>query len=352
MSHEYKYRLFIIGKCTEGDGDEPLPVVNPATEEEIGLVPQGTVQDIRTAVHAARVAFDEGPWGRATPKERALTLGRMADIIERRFDELVELNIAEAGSTRLLAHGLQIGAPLEAIRDYADRVLPQYQFDTPMMPYIGSNGLAGIGQGVIQREAIGVAALITPYNFPFFLNVFKLAPALAAGCTAVLKPAPDTPLEALILGEIALEAGLPPGVLNIVTGDAEASAELTRNPEIDLVSFTGSDAVGRAVYQQAGNTLKRVVLELGGKSANLILDDADLDKALPGIVMNFTIHAGQGCALLTRTLVHRSRIDEVSTAIKGFLDQVTVGNPADESVAMGPLISARHRERVERLIRN
>jgi aldehyde dehydrogenase (NAD+) len=351
MSHEYNYRLFIDGEWTEGSGDEALPVFNPATEDEIGRVPQGTVQDIRSAVRAARVAFDEGPWGRSTPKERALTLGRMADIIERRFDELVELNIAEAGSTRMLARGLQIGAPLEAMRDYADRVLPQYRFDTPMMPYIGSGGLAGIGQGVIQREAIGVAALITPYNFPFFLNVFKVAPALAAGCTAVLKPAPDTPLEALILGEIAQEAGLPPGVLNIVTGDADASAELTRHPDIDLVSFTGSDAVGRAVHQQAGNTLKRVVLELGGKSANLILDDADIEKALPGIVMHFTMHAGQGCALLTRTLVHRSLIDEVTAALKGVLDQITVGDPADESVSMGPLISSRHRERVEGLIR-
>jgi aldehyde dehydrogenase (NAD+) len=140
-------------------------------------------------------------------------------------------------------------------------------------------------------------------------------------------------------------------VLNIVTGDADASAELTRHPDIDLVSFTGSDVVGRAVHQQAGSTLKRVVLELGGKSANLILDDADIEKALPGIVMNFTTHAGQGCALLTRTLVHRSLIDEVTAALKGVLDQVTVGNPADESVAMGPLISARHRERVEGLIR-
>jgi aldehyde dehydrogenase (NAD+) len=151
MGHEYNYQLFIDGEWTEGTGDEALPVLNPATEDEIGRVPQGTVQDIRTAVRAARVAFDEGPWGRSTPKERALTLGRMAEIIERRFDELVELNIAEAGSTRMLASALQIGAPLEAIRDYADRVLPQYRFDTPMMPYIGANGLAGIGQGVIQR---------------------------------------------------------------------------------------------------------------------------------------------------------------------------------------------------------
>jgi acyl-CoA reductase-like NAD-dependent aldehyde dehydrogenase len=351
MTHEYTYRLFIDGEWTEGSGNAALSVINPATEETIGLVPQGSIEDVRAAIRAARTAFDEGPWGRSTPKDRAAVLSRMADIIEGRFDELVELNIAEAGTTRQLARALQVGAPLEAIRDYADRVLPQYQFDTPMMPYIGSGGLAGIGQGVIQREAIGVAALITPYNFPFFLNVFKLAPALAAGCTVVLKPSPDTPLEALILGEIAEEAGLPPGALNIVTGDVDASAELTRHPAVDMVSFTGSDMVGRAVQRQAGDTFKRVVLELGGKSANLILEDADIDKAIPGIVMNFTMHAGQGCALLTRTLVHRSLIDEVAAGIKGVLDQMIVGDPADESVSMGPLISARQRERVEDLIR-
>jgi aldehyde dehydrogenase (NAD+) len=351
MTHQYTYRLFIDGAWTEGSGSAALPVINPATEEAIGLVPQGSVDDVRAAIRAARTAFDEGAWGRSTPKDRGAVLARMADIIERRFDELVELNIAEAGTTRQLARALQIGAPLEAIRDYADRVLPQYQFDTPMMPYVGSNGLAGIGQGVVQREAIGVAALITPYNFPFFLNIFKLAPALAAGCTVVLKPSPDTPLEALILGEIAEEAGLPPGVLNIVTGDVDASTELTRHAGVDMVSFTGSNMVGRRVHQQAGDTLKRVVLELGGKSANVILDDADVDKAIPGIFMNFTMHAGQGCALLTRCVVHRSLIDHVAAAIKGVLDQVVVGNPSDDSVSMGPLITAHQRDRVEDLIR-
>jgi len=351
MTHQYTYRLFIDGQWTNGTGHDELKVVNPATEEVIGVVPEGTVADAHAAILAARKAFDEGPWGKSSPRDRAVVLSRMADVIERRFDELVELDIAEAGSTRHLAHALQIGAPLEAIRDFADRVLPQYQFDQPMMPFIGANGLAGIGQGVIQREAMGVAALITPYNFPLFLNVFKVAPALAAGCTVVLKPSPDTPLEALILGEIAEEAGLPPGVLNIVTGGPEASAALTTHPAVDMVSFTGSDGVGRAVYKQAGDTLKRVVLELGGKSANVILEDADLEKVIPGIVMNFTMHAGQGCALLTRSLIHRSRFEEVTAGVTAYLDQLTVGDPADDAVTMGPLINARHRDRVEALIR-
>jgi acyl-CoA reductase-like NAD-dependent aldehyde dehydrogenase len=350
VAQDLTYRLYIDGKWVDASGDETLTVINPATEAEIGVVPQATVADARAAIKAARTAFDEGPWGRSTPMERAAVIARMADILQRRWDELIELNIAEAGSTRMLAQFLQVGAPLEHLRDYAERVLPSYQFDTPMMPYIGAGGMAGIGQGVVQREAIGVAALITPYNFPLFLNVFKLGPALAAGCTTVLKPSPDTPLEALILGEIAEEAGLPPGVLNIVTGDIDASAELTRNPMVDMVSFTGSDAVGRRVYAQASDTLKRVVLELGGKSANIVFEDADLAKVVPNVIQNFTIHAGQGCSLLTRTLVHESLFDELVGQIKSGLDQVKVGDPADDSVGMGPLISAAQRERVEALV--
>jgi aldehyde dehydrogenase (NAD+) len=351
MAQDLTYRLFINGEWLDGSGSETVTVINPATEAVIGAVPIGTVADAQAAVRAARAAFDDGPWGRSTPKERAAVLLRMADILQRRWEELIALNIAEAGSTRALAEFLQVGAPLEHLRDFAERVLPSYQFDTPMMPYIGAGGHAGIGQGIVQREAIGVATLITPYNFPLFLNVFKLGPALAAGCAVILKPSPETPLEALILGEVAQEAGLPPGVLNIVTGDIEASAELTRNPMVDMVSFTGSDAVGRKVYAQGTDTFKRVVLELGGKSANILLDDADLGKAAADVIANFTIHAGQGCSLLTRTLVHESRFDELVALVKAGLDHVKVGDPADQSVTMGPLISAAQRERVETLVR-
>jgi aldehyde dehydrogenase (NAD+) len=348
---DLSYQLFIDGRYVESSGDATSAVTNPATEEQIGLVPVGTVADARRAVAAARTAFDEGPWGRSTPQQRARVLGAMADIMTRRYPELVDLNIAEAGSIRPLAEFLQVGVPIEHLRDFAERLLYKYDFETPQQPYVGAGGLAGIGQGIVQREAIGVASLITPYNFPLFLNVFKLAPALAAGCTVILKPSPDTPLEALILGEIADEAGLPPGVLNIVTGDLEASAELTTNPAIDMVSFTGSDAVGRKVYTQASDTLKRVVLELGGKSANILFEDADVEKALPQIVMNFTTHAGQGCSLQTRTLVHESIFDDVVNGVKTALDHIKVGNPADPTVTMGPLISAAQRGRVEALIK-
>jgi acyl-CoA reductase-like NAD-dependent aldehyde dehydrogenase len=350
MTQDLTYRLFIDGAYVDAAGEQTIAVVNPATEQQIGVVPEGSVEDSRRAITAARKAFDEGPWGRSTPRERAAVLGRMADIMQRRFAELVDLNIAEAGSIRPLAEFLQVGVPIEHLRDFADRVLYKYDFETPLPPYIGAGGQAGIGQGVIQREAIGVVSLITAYNFPLFLNLFKLGPALAAGCTVVLKPSPDTPLEALILGEIADEAGLPPGVLNIVTGGIEASAQLTTHPAVDMVSFTGSDAVGRKVYAQASETLKRVVLELGGKSANVIFGDVDLEQVVPNVIQNFTIHSGQGCSLLTRTLVHESLFDDLVNSIKAALDHIKIGDPADPTVTLGPLISAAQRSRVEALV--
>jgi acyl-CoA reductase-like NAD-dependent aldehyde dehydrogenase len=351
MTGEPTSRLFLDGAWTEGgDGDAWIDVRNPATEEIIGRVPQGTPSDVRRAIEAARRAFDEGPWPRMPHRERAAVMLRMAEAMERRLPELLELNIAEAGSIRALAESIQVGIPLAHFRDMAERIMPSFAWETPLATTISGPGL-GIGQGVRRREPFGVTALISAYNFPFFLSIMKLAPALAAGCTVVLKPAPTTPLEVLILGEFAEEAGLPPGVLNIVTGDVDAGRELTTNPMVDLVSFTGSDAVGRMVYGQAAGTLKKVVLELGGKSAVIISDDADLDKAMRDSVFGMTIHAGQGCANMTRTLVHRSRHDELVERLTGALAHVQVGDPADPGTAMGPLISEAQRDKVEKLIR-
>ena len=347
MSDLTTYRLYIDGTWVDSDGGEQVEVVNPATEEIVGRVPQATRTDVVRAVEAARRAFDEGPWPRTTPAERAVVLRRMAEIMQRRFAEIVELNMAEAGSIRPLAESIQVGIPLAHFADTAERVIPTFAWETPLMPFVG----AGIGQGVLRREPYGVVALVSAYNFPFFLSVMKLGPALAAGCTVVLKPAPTTPLETFLLAEIADEAGLPPGVLNVVTGDIDAGQELTTNPMVDLVSFTGSDTVGRMVYGQAAPTLKKVVLELGGKSANIICDDADLDRAAMDVIRGITIHAGQGCSLLTRTLVHRSRHDELVEKVTAMLAHVKVGDPAAPDTAMGPLISEAQRDKVEKLIR-
>jgi aldehyde dehydrogenase (NAD+) len=243
MADTLTYKLYIDGQWVESTGDETLDVTNPATEETFATVPQATAADVDRAVAAARKAFDEGPWPQMSPRERGQIMVRMGEAFDRRRSELVDLNIREAGSIRPLAEFLQVGIPIEHFIDMAEHTLLEFKFEEAMLPYIGQ----GIGQGVISREPFGVAGLISAYNFPFFLNLFKLAPALASGCTTVLKPSPYTPLEAFIIGEIADEAGLPPGVLNIVTGDVAAGEALTRHRDVDLVSFTGSDAVGRKV---------------------------------------------------------------------------------------------------------
>lgn len=354
MDVDLSYQLYIGGQWSDAQDGEVVEVINPATEEIIARVPQATAADVTRAIRSAREAFDSGPWPRMTPRQRSAMLVRFADALERRRDDLVELNITEAGSARQLAEALQVDIPLAHFRDTAERVLLSFAFEQPMLPTVGQGLLPtvgqGLSQGVLLREPAGVASLISAYNFPLFLNLFKLAPALASGCTAVLKPAPTTPLEALVLGEIADEAGLPPGVLNVVTGDVSAGLEMTTSPLVDLVSFTGSDGVGRLVAEQAAPTLKRVVLELGGKSANIICEDADLSKALPSVIQGIVTHAGQGCALLTRTLVHRSRYDELVQMLTATLAFITVGDPADPATMMGPLISAAQRDKVESLI--
>ncbi|BBX66427.1 aldehyde dehydrogenase [Mycobacterium saskatchewanense] len=340
------YSLYINGRWVEGAATDPLVVLNPATGEPIAEVPNGTVADAQLAIQAARRAFDDGPWPRWSPRQRSTVLSRMAQRLRARYDDLVDLSIVEAGSTRTLAPSFQVGIPIERFTDVVERVLPRFDFETALLPLVTDS----LGQGVVLREPAGVASLITAYNFPLFLNLSKIAPALAAGCTAVLKPSPYTPLEALILGEIAAEADLPEGVLNIVTGATDASHELTVNPMVDIVSFTGSVEVGRYVNRQAADTFKRVVLELGGKSANIICPDADLDRAAIDVVAGMTIHAGQGCSLLTRTLVHHSRHDELVERVTRTLGQLTVGDPADCATDMGPLIREAQRTKVEAMI--
>ncbi|MET8978790.1 aldehyde dehydrogenase family protein [Streptomyces sp. NPDC004539] len=347
--YAFSTQLYIDGRRTDGRADTPLVVRNPATEEPVAEVPDATPDDVRRAVEAARRAFDEGPWPRTHPRERAAVLLRMAEEMERRLPELVAVNMAEAGSVRALAETLQTRVPVAHLRDMAERVMPAFGWERPMDPTPVPG--VGISQGVLRREAFGVCALVSAYNFPFFLSMMKVIPALAAGCTAVLKPAPATPLESLLIGDFADAAGLPPGVLNIVTGDAEAGRVLTTHPMVDLVSFTGSDTVGRLVYAQAAASLKKVVLELGGKSANLVRADADLAGAVRSALSGIVTHAGQGCSLLTRTLVHASVHDEFVDRLTEALGAVRVGDPADPATTMGPLISAAQRDKVEKLIR-
>jgi aldehyde dehydrogenase (NAD+) len=338
--------LYIDGGWVNGGGDEILHVVNPATEELIATVPQATPADIDLAVGAARRAFDEGPWPRMRPVERAAVLSAMAAEFDRRRAELVELNITEAGSTRMLSEFLQVGTPIDHFTDLAERVLPSFDFEQPVLPVVGH----GIGQGVVVREPYGVAALITAFNFPFLLNLAKIGPALAAGCTAVLKCSPYTPLEALVIGEIAETAGLPAGVLNIVTGGVAAGEALTRHPGVDIISFTGSDTVGRKVYAQGAETLKKVVLELGGKSANIILPDADLQKAVAGGVQACFLNSGQSCDAPTRMFVQRAQHDQAVAIAKAAAEATKAGDPNVKGTSIGPVVNEAQFRKIQRLI--
>jgi aldehyde dehydrogenase (NAD+) len=339
-------RLYIGGVWVEASTDEALAVVNPATEEVFAHVPQATVADIDRAVAAARRAFDEGPWPRMSPRERSDALVRFVQTIIDRREELVELIIAEAGAARPIAGALQFDAGLRYASWFAERAATfPYEESLPVQ-----SGPRGLGQGVILKEPIGVVAAITAFNYPMYLNLAKVVPALAVGCTVVLKPSPYTPLEAFALGEIADAAGLPPGVLNVVTGDVPASERLTTHPGVDMVSFTGSDVVGKKIMGQAAEGLKKVVLELGGKSPNIVFAGSNLDTFAASAAYTFTIHCGQGCALPTRIMAERSIYDDVVERLTAALAKITVGDPTDAGTGMGPLIREVQRERVERYV--
>ena len=334
--------LFIDGQWTAGGYGRTLAVENPATEATFETVEQASVNDAHRAVAAARRAFDEGPWPRMSMAERRDAMGAFADAAAKHADEFTDLVVSEAGATLTLARTGQVAVPLAHLRDLVDRVMPSFATLHAQQPTFG----VGVGQGVVLREPIGVVAAITAFNYPVLLNLFKIGPALAAGCTVVLRPSPLTPLTGLLLGEIAREAGLPPGVLNVITGDVDVSTALTTHPAVDMVSFTGSDAVGKLILAQAAPTVKKVVLELGGKSVNIITDSADLEAASRHAVVNFTRHSGQGCAAFTRILAHESVHDELVDRILTQLASLRVGDPTDETTDMGPLITAGQRARV------
>ena len=272
----WNYELFIDGTWTSEGAEGSIDVIDPATEAVIGSVPDASTKSAVRAIEAARRAFDEGPWPYMKPSERAAKLIAMAEILESRAGDLRELIIAETGSTGFLTDAVQGAGSIGMLRSNASLVEHAFPWVENGAPTGGPTGLAG---NAIVREPIGVVAAITPFNFPFMLNVVKVAPALAVGCTVVLKPHPWTPLDAMLIAEVAAEAGIPPGVLNVITGHGEVGDELTSNPMVDMVTFTGSTATGRRIMASASGTVKRVQLELGGKSATVVLGDVGEDYA-------------------------------------------------------------------------
>lgn len=347
LTDQFDGVLFVDGQWTKPQGSDTDQVVNPASEAPLATVPVGSGADGDAAIGAARRAFDLGPWPRMTGEERAGHLLRFLEVLEGWRDALADLVVAETGAPRGLAEGMHVQVSLDHLRFFAEaaRWDPVESLPIDLSPRPGGGTLLG---GQVQvHEPHGVVAAITPFNFPLFIDIAKVGPALATGNTVVLKPSPFTPLEAFALAEAARQAGLPPGVLNVVTGGPEVGRQLTTDPRVDMVSFTGSDAVGVIVAQQAASTVKKVLLELGGKSALIVREDADLGAAAQFAVGQYTLQAGQGCSLCTRHLVHRSVRDEFLERMVALSEGLRVGDPADPSVTMGPLIREAQRGRVE-----
>ena len=337
-------QLFVAGRWRDGATLDEIP--NPATGAVLGKAPVGSEADASDAVAAARTAFDDGPWPQLAPKDRSARLAAFAAALRERAANLVSLVVAEAGATVAASLSHQVTLPLDHLDWWVDQAGRDRTAALPPRMTTRSDGRSWLGSYVVRQVPVGVVAAVTPFNFPFFLNVWKVGPALAAGNTVVLKPSPFTPFSALVLAEAAEAAGLPPGVLNVVTGGAEVGRLLTTHPAVDMVTFTGSDLVGAAIMGQASPTLKRVLLELGGKSAMIVRADADLDLAAATGAHHLTFQAGQGCALCTRHLVHRSVVDDYTARLAERLAALAVGDPADPAVGMGPLIRPAAVERV------
>ncbi|MBY0391539.1 MAG: aldehyde dehydrogenase family protein [Mycobacterium pseudokansasii] len=338
-------RLLIDGRLVATD--TTFPSVNPATAAILGYAPDAGAAEARAAVAAARCAFDTTTW--PTDVElRTRCLDQLHRALLDHAEELRELTIAEVGATHALTRGAQLDEPIGIVRYYAD-LLPGYQFSEDL----GERESRGMRHHRwVEKEAAGVVAAIIAYNYPNQLALAKLAPALAAGCTVVLKAAPDTPLITLALGElIANHTDIPPGVVNVLSSsDAVVGEALTTSPDVDVVTFTGSTAVGRRIMAAASGTVKRVFLELGGKSAVIMLDDADFAGAAMFAAFSMVTHAGQGCALTSRLLVPNKHHDEIVELIAQNFAKVRHGDPADPKTYMGPLINERQRDKVDGMV--
>lgn len=331
--------------------DSAAPVLNPATEQTVVEAPWGGEAEAEAALTAARRAFEEGPWARMAAADRARLLRRPRDTLAAWGDDITNLVVAEAGIPVSVARPSQFDAPMQLFDFFIERCEAFEPLRSlPVTTFRNQHGSTVLGAGVVQRSPRGVVTAITPFNAPFFVNLLKVGPALAAGCTVVLKPSDFTPLEALLLGAAAEEADLPAGVLNVVTGGVDVGTRLTTDPRVDMVTFTGSDGVGAKVMAQASATLKHVVLELGGKSAMIVRADADLDMVAPRAAQELTLFTGQGCGLWTRHLVHRDVYDEYLERTTAILKHMPVGDPLDPHTLVGPLIRESARSRSERYV--
>lgn len=340
---EVRQSLFIGGAWASPDGQESIDVFSASTEELVGRIPSANERDIDDAVGAARLAFEDPQgWATWSPEARAVALEALANELDARAAQTVTAVSTQNGMPVTIGQQSEGILPATLLRYYADLIRRDPVEEV-------RPGLFG-GTTVVRREPVGVIAAIVPWNFPQSLTFFKVAPALAAGCTVVLKPSPETLLDSYVLAEAVVAAGLPPGVINIVPGGREAGAYLVAHPGVDKVSFTGSTAAGREIGAVCGRLLRPVTLELGGKSAAVILDDADVAGSLPQLFAATLMNSGQTCYIGTRILAPRNRYDEVLECLKAMVGALKVGDPFDPEVSLGPLVSSRQRDRVEEYI--
>ena len=333
--HEREH-LYIGGSWVEPIGDGSIDVINPATEERIGSVPVASNDDVDAAVEAARGAFEY--WSGTSVEERADFLNRLSAAIKDRSEELAKLITSEVGTPIDYSRMAMVGTPRVVTRSYA-KILDDFIWEEE------------VRNSLVVKEPIGVVAMITPWNFPLHQIIGKVAPAIAAGCTMVLKPSKEAPLNAFVFADILDEIGLPDGVFNLVSGHGRDIGEtMSSHPGVDMVSFTGSTNAGVRVSELAAPSVKRVTLELGGKSANIILDDADIPRAAASSIYACFGNSGQECSALTRLIVPEEHRDEVVEVISSKMERYSVGNPMDESSRCGPLVSKRQQESVSSFI--
>jgi acyl-CoA reductase-like NAD-dependent aldehyde dehydrogenase len=332
-------RHLLIGseRLAAADG-RTFATLDPATGREIVQVAHAGTEDVDRAVRAAREAFSDGPWPSLPASGRERLMLALAEAIEAHAEELAEIESLDNGKPVKLAQFVDVAGTAAHIRYFAG--WPS-KIEGGVLPVTAPNMLC-----YTRREPVGVCAQIVPWNFPLLMTGWKIGPALAAGCTIVLKPAEQTPLSALRLGELALEVGFPPGVLNVLTGDGETGAALVDHPDVDKVAFTGSTEVGREIGAKTGRALKRVTLELGGKSPNIILGDADIDAAVKGSFQAIYFNSGQACNAGSRLFVPAERFDEVTSALAAAAAAARVGPGLDPDTQLGPLVSAEQQERV------
>ena len=332
-------KLLINNDWVEASGSDPIPTLDPATGERLGYIQSATETDVDTAVKAARTAFKSGDWASMTPAARSKLLWKMAELIEANIDELAELETLDQGKPLYVGRWAEIPGAAEQFRYFGGMATKIHGATIPSSIAYQPEGKKVFAY--TSKEAIGVVAAIVPWNSPLVLTAMKLAPALAAGCTIVLKPAENTSLTAIRLGELFIEAGFPPGVLNIVTGYGHtAGAALASHMDVDKVSFTGSTKTGRAILDAAKGNLKKVTLELGGKSPVVILDDADLNYAIPGAANAIFFNGGQVCIAGSRLYAHSGVFDKVVEGLSEAASKMQLGHGLDPNTQMGPLVSS------------